>query len=61
MSFDLSCTIEVPLACVTQLDAMKIVIITYMISYSLNGQAQLSSKAESVFLSYVLCVLEWIR
>ena len=41
---------------VTQLDAMKIVIITYMISYSLNGHAQLSRRAESVFLLYVLCV-----
>ena len=42
---------------VTQLDPMKIVIITYMNSYNpLNGHAQLSSRAESGFLLYVLCV-----
>ena len=41
---------------VTQLNAMKIVIITYMISYSIHGHAQFSRRAESVFLLYVLCV-----
>ena len=45
---------------VTHLDPMKIVNITNMISYSLNGHAQLSSRAESGFLLYVLCVLGWI-
>ena len=40
---------------------MKIVIITYMIfSYSLNGHAQLSSRAKSGFLLYVLCVYGWV-
>ena len=45
---------------VTHLDPMKIVNITNMISYSLNGHALLSSRAESGFYLYVLCVMGWI-